>query len=104
NKREEIIANTPSEYTHLIENCCSDPNQRPTLNQILIKLEDLSKETTVEFVTNNKYVKNNQQVMTYSERLEESDDNIYLKDESQILNDIESGDNIYLKDESQILN
>ncbi|CAG8814742.1 60_t:CDS:2, partial [Cetraspora pellucida] len=63
NEREKIIANTPSEYAYLIEKSWSfDPSQRPTLDQILRKLENLSKETTIEYMTN-KNVKNNQQIL-----------------------------------------
>ncbi|CAG8594907.1 7904_t:CDS:10 [Dentiscutata erythropus] len=51
NKREKIIDNTPSDYAYLIEKSwSSDPDQRPTLDQILIKLENLSKETAIHWI------------------------------------------------------
>ncbi|CAG8661718.1 17371_t:CDS:2, partial [Dentiscutata erythropus] len=63
NKREKIIANTPSDYANLIEKCwSSDLDQRPTLDQILIELENLSNRTTIEFITNEN-IKNNQLIM-----------------------------------------
>ncbi|CAG8741858.1 3873_t:CDS:2, partial [Racocetra persica] len=107
--KEEIIANTPSDYAHIIEKCwSSDTDQRPTLNQILIKLENLSKGTTVEFITN-KYVKNNQQMIKLCKCHEESNDDICLKHESQILlkdespilhdNKVESNNDIHLKND-----
>ncbi|CAG8768805.1 13802_t:CDS:2, partial [Dentiscutata erythropus] len=61
--KREIIANTPSDYANLIEKCwSSDSDQRPTLDQILIELEKLSNETTIEFITNEN-IKNNQQIV-----------------------------------------
>ncbi|CAG8771809.1 5518_t:CDS:2 [Dentiscutata erythropus] len=61
--REKIIANTPSDYANLIKECwSSDPDQRPTLDQILIELENLSNKTTIEFITNEN-IKNNQQIV-----------------------------------------
>ncbi|CAG8785709.1 24051_t:CDS:2, partial [Racocetra persica] len=108
NEREKIIANTPSAYAYLIEKSLSyEPNQRPTLDQILIKLENLSEETTIEFITN-KNVKSNKQIvqsvlnnedsLEFFNRDEESSDNIC---ESQIFldNKIESNNDANSKND-----
>ncbi|KAF0349247.1 kinase-like protein [Gigaspora margarita] len=53
NEREETIVGTPPCYANLFNKCWSfERNQRPTLNYILTELEKLSKEKTVEFITN----------------------------------------------------
>ncbi|CAG8636116.1 11585_t:CDS:2 [Dentiscutata heterogama] len=45
--REKIIANTPQDYANLYTKCwSSDPDQRPTLTQILAVFEKLLAETS----------------------------------------------------------
>ncbi|CAG8808433.1 17355_t:CDS:2, partial [Cetraspora pellucida] len=51
---ETIIPNTPPDYASLYEKCWStEPNERPTLNEILSNLDKLSLERTIKFITNN---------------------------------------------------
>ncbi|RIB02516.1 kinase-like domain-containing protein [Gigaspora rosea] len=51
--REKDINNTPQDYANLYKKCwSSDPEQRPTLNEISVVLDTLSGEITVEFITN----------------------------------------------------
>ncbi|KAF0558407.1 kinase-like protein [Gigaspora margarita] len=53
NNREKIIDSTPLNYSNLYKKCwASEPKQRPTLNEISDELENLSSETTIEFITN----------------------------------------------------
>ncbi|RIB07277.1 kinase-like domain-containing protein, partial [Gigaspora rosea] len=53
NEREEPIFSTPPYYANLFNKCWSfERNLRPTSNDILTELERLSKEKTVEFITN----------------------------------------------------
>ncbi|KAF0501388.1 kinase-like protein [Gigaspora margarita] len=51
--REEVIPNTPSDYAELYK-CCwdSDPQKRPSLDEILEVLDEISSKTTPEFITN----------------------------------------------------
>ncbi|CAG8632714.1 13312_t:CDS:2 [Cetraspora pellucida] len=54
NNREKIITGTPKNYSSLFERCwSSDPNQRPTVDKILVELEKLSLEIKVKFIKNN---------------------------------------------------
>ncbi|CAG8461423.1 15453_t:CDS:10 [Cetraspora pellucida] len=56
NKREKSIDSTPQDYVTLYEKCWSyRPDQRPTLHEILFKLEKLSEETFVKFIINRSY-------------------------------------------------
>ncbi|CAG8617572.1 16670_t:CDS:2, partial [Dentiscutata heterogama] len=51
--REKIIDNTPLDYANLFKKCWDDePDQRPSLDQVLDKLDKLSTEITVEFIIN----------------------------------------------------
>ncbi|CAG8630100.1 15567_t:CDS:2 [Dentiscutata erythropus] len=72
--REEIITNTPQDYSILYKSCwSSDQKKRPTLKEVSIVLEKLSTETDVEFIVSQivqitetddvdkKYSENNQQ-------------------------------------------
>ncbi|CAG8726733.1 3842_t:CDS:2, partial [Cetraspora pellucida] len=53
NNRERTIDNTPLKYSNLYKQCwTSEPQQRPTSSEILVVLENLSSETTVDFITN----------------------------------------------------
>ncbi|CAG8570089.1 4629_t:CDS:2, partial [Dentiscutata heterogama] len=53
NEREKTIIGTPPDYANLFIKCwSSEPYQRPTLNEILLELERLSKEKDSEFITN----------------------------------------------------
>ncbi|RIB24272.1 kinase-like domain-containing protein [Gigaspora rosea] len=51
--REEVIPNTPSDYAELYK-CCwdSDPQKRPSLDEILEVLDEISSEKAAEFITN----------------------------------------------------
>ncbi|CAG8632731.1 13313_t:CDS:2 [Cetraspora pellucida] len=60
NDREYIVHNTPIDYIEIYKRCwSSDPGQRPILNEILITIERLSVETSIEFITNT-VIANNQ--------------------------------------------
>ncbi|CAG8458417.1 13245_t:CDS:2 [Cetraspora pellucida] len=84
NKREKIIANTPSDYANLIEKCwSSDPDQRPALDQILIQIENLSKEKSFEFIIN-RDAKNNQQIAKSELNYVDSSDFLNSKTENII--------------------
>ncbi|CAG8534372.1 5837_t:CDS:2 [Cetraspora pellucida] len=51
--REKMVESTPLDYANLYNRCWSSfPDQRPTLNEILIELEKLSTETSIEFIIN----------------------------------------------------
>ncbi|CAG8805385.1 11491_t:CDS:2, partial [Racocetra persica] len=51
--REKVVANTPLDYVNLYEMCCSfEPDQRPTLDIILSKLNKLSGVATIKFIIN----------------------------------------------------
>ncbi|KAF0538382.1 kinase-like protein [Gigaspora margarita] len=50
---ENVINNTPQDYANLYKKCwSSDPEQRPTPNEISAVLDTLFGEITVEFITN----------------------------------------------------
>ncbi|CAG8788430.1 11230_t:CDS:2, partial [Dentiscutata erythropus] len=99
NKREKIIANTPSDYANLVEKCwSSDPDQRPTLDQILIELENLSNKTTIEFITNEN-IKNNQQIA----QPESNDENSLNFFNCRTETTCKRHDESYPKEESQVL-
>ncbi|CAG8591133.1 1750_t:CDS:2, partial [Dentiscutata heterogama] len=99
NKREKIIVNTPSDYANLIEKCwSSDPDQRPTLDEILIKLENLSNKTTIEFITNEN-IKNNQQIVQPESNNEDSLNFFNCRTETTCKRHDESNP----KEESQVL-
>ncbi|CAG8651866.1 23956_t:CDS:2, partial [Dentiscutata erythropus] len=52
-EREEIVNNTPLSYANLIRKCWSaEPDQRPSLYQVLVELNKLLMETPVEFIVN----------------------------------------------------
>ncbi|CAG8830675.1 21678_t:CDS:2, partial [Gigaspora rosea] len=72
--RENSIVNTPSNYVNLYKKCwSSDSNQRPTLNYILMKIDRLLAETTINFITN----KIDQQPLEYPDE----DDNLNVYDD-----------------------
>ncbi|CAG8520069.1 436_t:CDS:10 [Dentiscutata erythropus] len=53
NEREKIIDNTPLDYSNLYVKCWSaEPDQRPPLDQVLVELNKLSTEITIEFIIN----------------------------------------------------
>ncbi|RIB27716.1 kinase-like domain-containing protein, partial [Gigaspora rosea] len=55
--REKIIENTPPGYANLYCKCWSSySDQRPTLDEILIELKNLSKEKEIKFIISNNYV------------------------------------------------
>ncbi|KAF0480855.1 glycosyltransferase family 2 protein [Gigaspora margarita] len=55
--REKIIENTPPDYANLYCKCWSSClDQRPTLDEILIELKNLSKEKDIKFIINNNYI------------------------------------------------
>ncbi|CAG8511019.1 24234_t:CDS:10, partial [Racocetra persica] len=50
NKREEIIAETPLDYSNLYTKCWSyEPSNRPTLDEIINRLDNI---TSIEYITN----------------------------------------------------
>ncbi|CAG8672274.1 1645_t:CDS:2, partial [Cetraspora pellucida] len=52
NKRERTFTNNPPDYIKLYEGCWSpEPENRPTLDNILNEIERLSVETSIEFVS-----------------------------------------------------
>ncbi|CAG8449047.1 16668_t:CDS:2, partial [Cetraspora pellucida] len=54
------IANTPSDYVKLYKDCrSSNLDQRPTLDEILLRLKNLSKTTTIEFISNDISIQSN---------------------------------------------
>ncbi|RIB07270.1 kinase-like domain-containing protein [Gigaspora rosea] len=70
NEREEAIVCTPSCYANFFNKCWSfERNQRLMLNDILTELERLSKEKTVEFITN--IIDSDSETSIYSENLVE---------------------------------
>ena len=51
--REEVIPGTPQEYADIYKKCwSSEPEIRPQLNDILLNLDRLSTEISVEFIIN----------------------------------------------------
>ncbi|CAG8818062.1 2844_t:CDS:1, partial [Gigaspora rosea] len=59
NKREKMIANTPTEYANLCTKCWSfEQDQHPSSNEIKISLEKLSTEITSNVVENNIIIDN----------------------------------------------
>ncbi|CAG8594101.1 11510_t:CDS:2 [Dentiscutata erythropus] len=75
-REKKFIDATLSDYADIYIKCCSSElDQRPTLNEISKKLENLSENTTVEFIKNC-INKNNQQtvqpILNYLERLDSS--------------------------------
>ncbi|RIB03698.1 kinase-like domain-containing protein [Gigaspora rosea] len=68
-ERESIIENTPLGYYELYKKCwSSSPLQRPTLNEILDQLENLSGETTANFIMNNNVISYQQIVLSRLKR------------------------------------
>ncbi|KAF0412025.1 kinase-like protein [Gigaspora margarita] len=60
NKREKIIANTPTEYANICTKCFSfEPDQCPSSNEIKISLEKLSTEIITTNVVENNVIINN---------------------------------------------
>ncbi|CAG8729765.1 23888_t:CDS:2, partial [Dentiscutata erythropus] len=58
NIKEKAIVNTPSDYINLYDRCwSSNPDQRPTLDKILIELEKLPSKIDIEFILNYKPTK-----------------------------------------------
>ncbi|RIB27864.1 kinase-like domain-containing protein, partial [Gigaspora rosea] len=71
--REKIVDNTPSSYANLFEKCWStEPDQRPSLDQVLVELNKLSTENTVEFIINS-INGGNEKILTKSNASVDSD-------------------------------